>query len=237
VSPVTVILLLKLRTRNRQLQGEMPFWLKMGPEYLARMVRNVRRHLPPETHIVCMTDSPAHVPNGVEAVALAGDQPGWWSKMFMFHPNVSSGRCLYLDLDNVIAAPIPELLALHPDPLIMMDDRWVPGMPNASTMLFDAERCRLLWDRFATDPADAQERFSERAWPHASDQAFVTATYVAQFGSYPPYFQDLLGDGYCLNSRVELESGAPWKDARLVFGCYQPKPHESSHPFYAQNWL
>lgn len=233
---LTVILLLKLRTKRRALQGEAGFWQEWGPRYLERMVRNVRRHLPADTRIVCMTDQPDVVPAGVDVAELAGDQPGWWAKLNAFRRDVSCGRCLYLDLDNVIAGPIPELLALTPDPMIMMDDRQMPGMPNASTMLFFAERVRYLWDVYAADPAAAETRYDERNWPHASDQAYTTATLLEREGRYMPYFQDVVGDGYCLNSRVELEAGAPWEQARLVFGCYEPKPHTSRHPFYARHW-
>ena len=232
----TVILLLKLRTKGRQLQGEAPFWQQHGPTYLERMVRNVRRHLPADTHIVCMTDTPSAVPLGVEIAPLIGDHPGWWQKLQMFSERVSHGRCLYLDLDNVIAGPIHELLALRPDPLIMMDDRWVPGLPNASTMLFEAERLRYVWERYAADPIAAQQRFTEQHWPHASDQGFITATVLEREGRYMPYFQDLLPDGYALNARVELEAGRDWSHTRLVFGCYVPKPHDSSHAFYVKHW-
>lgn len=76
---VTVILLLKLKTKARLLQGEVPFWQQWGPRYLERMVRNIRRHLPIETKIVCMTDAPQHVPAGVVVSPLLGDQPGWWA--------------------------------------------------------------------------------------------------------------------------------------------------------------
>lgn len=233
---LTVILLLKLNTKGREAQGEVPFWHEWGPTYLERMVRNVRRHLPPDTRIVVLTDRPAVVPAGCDTALLTEDHPGWWSKLWMFRREVTCGRCLYLDLDNVIAKPIPELLALTPDPMIMMDDRQMPGMPNASTMLFFAEQVRYLWDRYATDPAGLQRRFHESRWPHASDQGYTTAMLREHTGRFPSYFQDVLGDGYALNSRVELEDGAPWEKCRLVFGCWVPKPHESQHPFYLKHW-
>jgi hypothetical protein len=233
---LTVLLLLKLNTKGREAQGEVPFWHEWGPTYLERMVRNVRRHLPADTRIVVMTDRPDVVPAGCDTALLTEDHPGWWSKLWMFRRDVSCGRCLYLDLDNVLAKPIPELIALTPDPMIMMDDRQMPGMPNASTMLFFAEQVRYLWDRYAADPTGMQRRFHESRWPHASDQGYTTAMLRERTGQYPPYFQDLLGDGYALNSRVELEDGAPWEKARLVYGCWVPKPHSSLHPFYLKHW-
>lgn len=233
---LTVVLLLKLDTKRREAQGENPFWQEWGAIYLERMVRNIRRHLPANTRIVVMTDRPAVVPAGCDTAGLQGDQPGWWAKLNMFRRDVTCGRCLYLDLDNVLAAPIPELLTLRPNPLIMMDDRQMPGLPNASTMLFFAEQVRYLWDEYAKDPPRMHRQFHETRWPHASDQGYTTALVRERTGQYPPYFQDLLGDGYALNSRVELEAGAPWNTTRLVFGCWTPKPHESLHQFYSLHW-
>jgi hypothetical protein len=236
---LTVILLLKM-PRGRTWQGEHQFWAEWGPTYLSRMVRNIRKWLPADTRIVVMTDRPDVVPAGCDIFLLPEDHPGWWSKLFSFRRDVACGRCLYLDLDNVVAGPLTELLNLQPSPMIMMDDRHRPGMPNASTMLFFAECVRYLWDEYAKDPEGWRARFPETAWPNASDQAYVTSQLLAREGRYMPYFQDLLGEGYIVNSRTELEAGAPWEKAQLCFGCWTPKNHEQhsafAQPFYDLHW-
>lgn len=232
---LTVILLLKT-PKARELQGEASFWLGMGPVYLGRMVRNVRRFLPADTRVVVMTDRPDVVPEGCDTYPLTEDHPGWWSKMLMYRRDVSCGRCLYLDLDNLVCGPMPELLRLTPDPMIVPDDRQMPGMPAGGAQLFFAERVRYLWDVYAADPMKWQQLYHESRWPHASDQAFIAAQLLEREGRYMPFFQDLLGDGYVLNSRVELEAGAPWQKCRLVVGCYEPKPHQSTHPLYHTHW-
>jgi hypothetical protein len=233
---LTVVLLWKRQTKRREAQGEAPFWAEWGPTYLQRMVRNVRRHLPADTRIVVMTDTPADVPAGCDVSELTEDHPGWWSKLWQFRRDVTCGRCLYLDLDNVVAGPLTRLLALQPDPMIVPDDRQMPGLPNGGAMLYFAERVRHLWDDYAADPAGWQRRFHESRWPHASDQAYIASRLLEREGRYMPFFQDLLGDGYVLNSRVELEDGAPWDKCELAVGCWIPKPHQSSHPFYLKHW-
>jgi hypothetical protein len=234
--PLTVVCLLKLATtQGRAKQGEAPFWHQHGATYLRAMVRNCRQHLPASTRVVAMTDRPDLVPAGCEAVALEGDQPGWWAKLNAFRRDVACGLTMFLDLDNVIAGPLTELLALTPDPIIMLDDRGVPGLPNSSTMLYHAERLRFVWDRFAAEPERWYREFDERVWPICSDQAYITHV-VRGAGHTIPFFQDLLPPGYVVQSRYELEAGAPWQRAQLVFGCWTPKPHESRHDFYRLHW-
>lgn len=234
---LTVALLAKFRTaKGRALQGEAPFWPHWGPTYLEKMVRNIRFLLPGDTRIVVMTDSPDKVPHGCDIALLEEDHPGWWSKLWQFRRDVTCGRVLYLDLDNVVAGNLTELLALTPDPMIIPDDRHMPGLANAGAMLYFAERVRYLWDEYAQDPAGWQRRYTETTWPHASDQAYVTGRLLEREGRWMPFFQDLLGEGYVLNSRVELEQGADWSKCQLLVGCWTPKPHESKHPFYARHW-
>lgn len=222
---LTVVTLLK-RHHAKKGEGDRDFWHTLGGEYLAKLVRAVRRYISP-SRIVCLTDSPELMPEDVEPVAFTRDDPSWWSKLQMFAPGVVSGRCLYLDLDNVIAGPLDELTALT-GPLVMTDDRHYPGLPNGSTMLFDAEAMRGTWDVYQATPEVIQRRYS--TWPMAADQAFLAAMHPGV-----PLFQQRLPAGYMLNALTELNGNA-WRTARLVFGCSVPKPHDSPHPFYREHW-
>jgi hypothetical protein len=224
------------------------------------MVAGIRRYLPPDTRIVCLTDRPELMPAGVEPVLLTEDHPGWWSKMWMFRRDVTAGRCCYIDLDNVLAGKLNDVIMdLWPDPMVMLDDRVMPGLPNSSFFTFVAERVRYIWDDYV-NPSPAffefvhahrgyrvkapvttegiRHLFSEERWPHASDQGYMAAKVLEREGTYMPYFQELVKDGdrAILNARYELEAGAPWERARLVFGSWEPKPHQSAHPFYAKHW-
>lgn len=252
---VNVITLLKHPQPNQEAHGERPFWEEWGPTYLERLVRGLQRWMPQPWTLTVMTDDyvwamsglPADLGTVVRFTQLLGDSAGWWAKLNMFRPDVSSGRCLYLDLDNVIGGDLTPLVQLplevrrHHDlpplqqPLWMLDDRVYPRMANGSTILFDADDdlVRELWTFYARHPESTRKRFS--VWPDASDQAYI-AWFLRSKGLHIPFMQDALPEGYILNSRVELERGADWSKTALVYGSWDPKPHMSSHPFYARHW-
>jgi hypothetical protein len=225
--------------------GVNEFWDRLGPEYIRKLAAGVARHVREPHRCFLMTDQPEAAPPGWTPLPLflpqvAGEPsvqkryPGWWAKLRMFDAALGlEGRTLYLDADNVLSGDLSALTAIEPDPLVMMNDRHYEGTANGSTMLCYPERLRYLWDVYAADPIKWLAQF--RTWPHASDQAYI-AWSVRGRGHTIPYFQDLLPAGYVLNSRTELEQGADWSRTHLVFGCWIPKPHVSSHPFYTQHW-
>jgi hypothetical protein len=219
---LTVLCYYREPRRGNEAQGERSFWRweDQGERYVRRMTEAVNRYVPG--------------PHQLRLLA-PDDAPGWWGKVQMFNPAVTEGRCLYLDLDNVIGGPLDALVALEPDPIIMADDRMFPGTPNGSVMLFDAGRLRFLWDEYQANGAAVRREFSESHWPMASDQAFI-ADRVRKAGHVIPFFQDLLPPGYLLMSQAELEQGADWSRTHLVCGQSLPKPHQSAHPYYAEHW-
>ena len=240
---LTVLTLLKLKpSPNGAQHGERQFWREMGSVYLEAWLAGVARHVPKPHRVRVMTDSPEIVPRGVSTVALDTDvdAPGWWAKNNAFRAVVSAGRCLYMDLDTVLAGDLTALCALTPDPLVMLDDRHVPRLPNGSVMLFDAERCRGLWDDYARAPRTF-ERFhvpDGDDYSHAFDQSYV-AEWLAGMGHSVPFFQDFLPVGYCLNAFSELPRTDDWRSARLIFGCggsKEGKMHTASHQVFRENW-
>ncbi len=238
---LTVLTLLKVRpSRSGQLHGERAFWREMGPMYLDAWLACVRRYIPQPHRVVVMTDAPEMVAqrliDGEETAALDStvDAPGFWAKLNMFREDVSSGKCLYLDLDNVITGDLSELCSLTPDPLVMLDDRRVPRLPNGSAILFDAERCRHIWTEYTAMPRWAESHFVARGddYSNAYDQAFIARSHTG-WASPTPFFQDLLPPDYCLNAYSELPKSSDWRDAHLIFGCGSAKPHTSQHPAFA----
>ena len=85
---LTVLCLLKEAKSTEH--GEASWWNDWGHIYLEKLANGVRRYLPGDTVIRCLTDRPAVMPAGVEPVPISGEHPGWWSKMEMFRPEVSS---------------------------------------------------------------------------------------------------------------------------------------------------
>jgi hypothetical protein len=235
---LTVLTLLKVKpSPNGEQHGERPFWREFGPQYLNVWLANARKYIPQPHQIVVMTDSPklVSVGNGIGVALLDStiDAPGFWAKLNMFR--VGQGKCLYLDLDNVVCGPLDELCALEPDPLIMMDDRRVPRLPNGSAILFDAERCRGIWAQYAETPRSYERQHVAVGddYSNAYDQSFIADCYREWGDREPPFFQDLLPRDYCLNAYSELPLAEDWRDSRLIFGCGAAKPHTSTHPAFA----
>jgi len=235
---LTVVTLLTTGHHERGPQhGERPFWREWGATYVRRFFAGARRHIQEPFRAVCLTDSAHLLPADVEPLLLHAPIPGgWWAKLATFDARHGiEGRTLFCDLDNIIGGDLSPLLALEPDPLLALDDLIEPRRFNSSTMFCYPERLRFLWDTFAEDPQGWMHQYL--VWPHASDQAFIWDQ-LRERGLMPPHFlQDLLPKGAILNSRVELEKGAPWEQAMLVYGSWDPKPHMSSHPFYARHWV
>lgn len=221
--------------------GEQHFWRERGPEYARKLFAGVGRHLPTPFRPMLITDTPTAVPLGVEYVEFPwelreANARGWWAKLAMFRPGLTQGnKSLYLDLDNVVGGDLTPLVSLTPDPLIMMDDVVYPGMRNGSTILWNESLfTRKLYQEYVGLPRAIEAEFSE--WPHASDQAFIADRFKRTFREAAPTFQAMLPPGYILNSRKELELGADWSQTALVFGSWNPKPHNSDHPYYARHW-
>jgi hypothetical protein len=245
VSMLTVLTLLKVKpSPGGEKHGERPFWREFGEQYLGAWLRNTDRFIPRPHRVVVMTDSRTYLRYGtsdyaereVNYIALDAtvDAPGFWAKLNMFR--VGQGKCLYLDLDNVITGPLDELCALEPDPLVMLDDKRVPRLPNGSAILFDAERCRYIWDSYESMPRTTEREYVARGedYSRAYDQAFIAdcAKDISETGADVPFFQDALPRDYCLNAYSELPQAENWQDSRLIFGCGSAKPHSSTHPAF-----
>jgi hypothetical protein len=242
---LTVLTLLKLKpSPNGALHGERPFWREFGEQYLRAWLAGVRKYVPGPKNILVMTDSERHIATQVGEfgeeyypIGRIVDAPGFWAKLEMFR-YAPGGKCLWLDLDNVLCGDLSALCALSPDPLIMMDDRHIPGLPNGSTMLFDAERCRGIWDDYALAPRTFEKYHVVNGddYTHAFDQAYI-AEWLRGSGHEVSFFQEMLPLGYALNAYSELPQSDDWRSAHLIFGCGPAKPHAVKHQVFRENWL
>lgn len=240
---LTVLTLLKVNpSPNGDRHGERPFWREFGPRYLDAWLASVERWIPDPKRIVVMTDEWGVAVHTRQQSAIADaveldktvDAPGFWAKLEMFRHGI--GKSLYCDLDNVINGPLDLLCALEPDPLIMLDDRRVPGLPNGSVILFDADECRDIWRDYTLHPREVERTYVAHGndFSCAYDQAFI-ANWMHCLPSRPPRFlQEMLPPGYILNARSELPNATDWRSARLIFGGgAEGKPHVSDHPGFA----
>ena len=241
---LTVLTLLKLKpSPDGARHGERAFWREWGQAYLDKWISSVLRYVPGWKRIIVMTDAPEQIvlryttpSEATFRVAILDSTigaPGFWAKLEMFRHGV--GKSLYLDLDNVIRGPLDELCALTPDPLIMLDDRRVPGLPNGSMILFDADRCRGIWEHYTKRPRQYERDFRPVGadFGRAYDQAFI-AEYLDESGHEVSFFQSLLPPSYILNARSELPNVTDLAATRVLFGGgAEGKPHLSPHPAFS----
>lgn len=234
------LLLTKQGPHLRTDVGEDSFWQTRGAEYARKLFAGVDRHTTqPHTNYL-LTDSPELAPAGVIAVPTPLSRQagaGWWGKLGIFAPGVlpPTEKALYLDADNVVCGPLDPMLDLEPEPLLMLDDLYTPGLSNASALLFYPGECRWLWDEYAHFPLELQDLFS--VWPNAADQAYIASRYHRRYTVEAKFMQSVLPHGYVLNARTHIEAGADYSAASLVMGSWHPKPHESTAEFYRQHWI
>jgi hypothetical protein len=132
-------------------RGHVPF----GVEYVKRLASMVRRWMDRPYRFVCLTDRPALMPRGVEAITVQPFQGcfAWWTKLRLFDPSLGlTGRVLYLDLDTLVVNALSPLLE-YPARFALV--------PHAGK--FDGKRGRQVVKRFNS---------SVMTW-HAGEQAHL----------------------------------------------------------------
>lgn len=228
--------LLKTRNLTNAAQGDAAMWAEHGERYLTAWLAGVRRYIPDPKEIVVLTDLSEDI-QGVRREPLTTNAPAFFAKLEAFR--VGEGRCAYCDLDTVFCGELSALCSLPADPLVMMDDRNVPRLPNGSVILFDADRCRGIWETYQRNPEWYHRHYVHRDadYSHAYDQAFVAEWVREQTGRDVALFQDALPHDYCLNAFSELPSATDWSETRLIFGCgMQAKMHRMTHPAIREHW-
>lgn len=222
--------------RKAGAHGGNDFWKQWGVEYVRRFFAAADRGIKEDYIPFILTNVPELVHD--MAVPLLVDTeraPGWWAKLELFNPHHRlEGRTLFCDLDNIVGGDMTPILDLWDDETYWaLDDLVDPGRFNSSTMYCDPSRHVDIWDRFRFNPGKVIAEYTH--WPHASDQAFIWDM-LREKHHRIRLMQDALPKGLILNARLELEKGADWRDTRLVYGSWRPKPHESTHPFYKEHW-
>lgn len=154
----------------------LKYGTKYGSDYVTRLRNMVARHLPLEHEFICYTERAVE---GVTCESLPCDLPGWWAKIGLFKPGLSTGPTLYLDLDVVIGGEIrlPELgekvwalddfsysLARPKQDVDPMTRRLLggAGTVNSSVMYWAGDVGRKVWDNFT--PAVMNELHGDQNW-------------------------------------------------------------------------
>lgn len=115
-----------------------------GHRYVKTLRNSVARNLGPH-RFVCLSDR-EHP--GIETIPVPSE--GWWSKRFLFAPNLFQGRVLFTDLDNLIVGPLEELVA-KPGLPYLTDWGWSRHVYCSTVMVWDAGDHEEIYSAFTPD--------------------------------------------------------------------------------------
>lgn len=96
---------------------------------------------------------------------------GWWSKMELFRPDLSSAPILYMDLDTVILNCVSLFATV--DRTTLLSDFYRPEHLQSSVMYLTPEDRARVWAEWIKDPAGHIARFSVRRPGFNGDQNFI----------------------------------------------------------------
>ena len=142
----------------------------------------VARHYTKPHRFICITDDPAGLDGGIEAVPLwddhrhvpnptGGGRPSCYLRLKLFDPamrEVIGDRFVMLDLDCVILGPLAPLFD-RPEQAVFWNAPKVPWPYNGAMMMMDTGCRPQVWGDFdpQTSPATTQARGyrgSDQAW-------------------------------------------------------------------------
>jgi hypothetical protein len=161
---------------------------KWGKKYTADHVTRMRsmlaRHLHLQHRLVCITDQPNELPDGVEAFTLPPAFPYSTQKcmrrLWMYSPKAKrlGDRLFQLDLDMVITDDITPLVD-RPDPFVIWksDSNVVHGWGyNPSAMLMTPGAKAHVWHDYLADPKGVCQKAEAAGWwvKVNSDQAIMS---------------------------------------------------------------
>ena len=155
-------------------------WGALYPaDYVNRIYAGVKRHLRRPFRFVCVTDNPAGLAEGIEAVAFPtkpdwlvpnARYPGWpniYVKLLVFENGFANlkGPTLFLDIDQIITGDLDCFFDYKPGAFCIIRNwvafrkrifRKVPFCGNSSVFRFDAgEKSHYIFETFKGESADA----------------------------------------------------------------------------------
>jgi hypothetical protein len=223
---------------------------KFTAEHVNVFAAMVRRHYQGALEIVCITDDPTGIGQGVDRIiplwpdfgGLASPHdrgprrnPSCYRRLKMFAADADQWlgeRIISLDLDCVITGDLAPLFE-RPEPFVAWGDTNPTTFYNGGMILFDAGARACLWDEFQADPkgsiAKAQ---AARQW--GSDQGWIGA----RLGAGEARFR--AADGvFSYRNDVKPKGGALPAGSRIVFfhGEFDPWGAEAQAlPWVREHW-
>lgn len=202
---------------------------KYGIEYVVRLRNMVRRHLPLEHEIICITDQPEQV-SGVRMIPLKYPQlDGWWAKMALFeYQCINHHRTVYLDLDTVIVGDLSPLAAVSGFAICenftkLAGHRDWPCNYGSCVMVLPPYFGAEIWAPFESDMQSVIA-----ACPKGDQQAIELL--------YPnaDYLQEVLPTGYLIGRR-DFTDEQPVGASLMIFAG-KHKPHNTPHTWLKEAW-
>ncbi len=155
---------------------------KYDAGYVNRMASMVRRHLPIEHRIVCITDDPYGLDPLIDVFPIKYDGGQLnLRRLWIFSKDamVLGSRLFQLDLDLVITGDLTPLVT-RPEPFIIYKYQAANSLGyalNPSVMLMDAGAYSWVWEDYLREPIMLFNT-ARRARCSGSDQSIITYSFT-----------------------------------------------------------
>jgi hypothetical protein len=213
----------------------MKWGTRYGSDFVNRLHRMCRRHLPGVLDFVCFTDDPKHIETGVDIRPLPAYEglseflsvtP--WRKLSLWQAGLDRdlvGRdALVLDLDLVITGALGDFFTHSPGHYCVWENptKRGKGIGNTSVFRFTLGKYPAIYDGFMADPEGIFRR-------HRIEQQYISAALA-------PGEQVFWPKGWCVSFKADLLPAWPmrlWQevplppDARIVVFHGKPDPDEA----------
>jgi hypothetical protein len=160
---------------------------KYGPGHVAKMQSMLKRHLHLEHRLVCITDQPKDLPDGVVPAPmpklLANDNK-CIRRMWLYSKKAASlgERLFQIDLDVVLTDDITPIVDRPEDFVIWRSDsNTVHGYAyNATVMLLTPGARSDVWERYSANPTQVMKEADDAGWWAKVNSDQAAATYLMQ---------------------------------------------------------
>ncbi|MBT4588149.1 MAG: tetratricopeptide repeat protein [Rhodospirillaceae bacterium] len=195
---------------------------KYGPDYVNRLASMVQRLSSVEVDIVCFTEDPTGIEEGVRTIPLPelnskGEAlEGWWNKLSLFREDIAGvgSHMLYMDVDVVLTGSIDDLLFYDSDFAIAVNS-YAPSF-SSSIMRFKTGSRPDIWTDFSDEDVDRLP----------GDEDWIASKVPDA---------DLFPEPWCTIYRLHAVHGVP-KGAKVVSFGGLPNPDDFPAPWIKDYW-
>lgn len=178
-------------------------------DYVAKLKQQAD-HFAPKVPFYCISN--VNVP--CERIPMKKMWPGWWSKLELFHPDLT-GDIFFLDLDTIICDEIWDLLNVGD--LTMLEDFYHKDTYGSGLMYLPESIRKDVWNHFTRNSIGYIQRFRR-----GGDQAYLHSV----FGNRPLKWQhEFPNRVISYKAHKVMKDGVPEGTGVLCFHG-RPKPRD-----------